>query len=224
MCPDDYNNSAFYVNSVSNRSKSPIQPLIQEFNQNTPSGFRESNLVKAYRTSKDTIRYEQNERVTPTNLFRESDEANHYQDVYATASWPKSPERNQNTNKMNYNRTPNSKYDQNNFEERNKKLRMNYHPKQIFNDSETQKHYDYVMVNTPEISQSDEQSSLMFQNNMLLSRQGQSMMNDNYFNSMDNNVIFPNNSQQIPMTKSFNINMKKPNDKGKYKIRSNQNK
>ena len=102
MCPDDYENSNLFINSASRKSGNSQVQKPQEFLeiQLNPSGFSESNVVQSFRPSKDTLRYSQ-QRTHPSNLFRPYTEMNRADPVYATACWPKSPERSENTEKFN---------------------------------------------------------------------------------------------------------------------------
>lgn len=188
----------------------------------TPSRVSDSNLIQTFRPSKDTIQYTQPFDLKQNNLFHEPEEANSNGGVYKTAAWPKSPDRSQNTEKISLNHSQNlmsRASEQNTYSQRYPRKRMDLacevqdsHPTSL------------LMRNTPEFSNSDEQSSIMFQNNIFAPNSQKQNKMIEIHHSMEQNVIFPNNSQQVPIMNSFNIKMKKSHDRGFYKIKMNTRK
>lgn len=219
MFPDEHHNSGFCVNSVSNRSKSSqgLKPLENLQSQMTPSRVSESNLMQTFRPSKDTIHYTQPFNMHPDNLFQGTEDLTVNGGVYKTAAWPKSPDRSQNTEKISLNQSQNymsRASEQNTFSQKYSRK-----PADLKCEIQELPPTSLLMRNTPEFSNSDEHSSIMFQNNIFGSKNQKRSKFIEIHNSMDQNVIFPNNSQQIPMVNSFNIKMKKSHDRGFYKVK-----
>jgi hypothetical protein len=224
MFPDDNPNSTFYINSVSRRSKSSQRPLGHDNSdsQLTPTTFNESNLVQNFRPSKDTVRYHQRNHMDPENLFRESENPTLNENVYVTAAFPKSPEKSQNTEKISLNHSSQNFISKGiesqtskrslvpNQESQHSRLRVN----------EDNKKLQLLMSVSPEFSQSEEHSSFMFQNNQYSQKSKLPIDLDSKYQSIEQNIIFPNNSQQIQGTNSFNIKLKNSQNKKYLKIKN----
>lgn len=200
MRPDEYNNSALYINSTSNVSKSSQRRRVNELADLNPSGFSESNLVQTFRPSKDTVRYDHSS-TNPSNLFRPFGTNAHNENVYVTASWPKSPDKSENMEMMHIDNLEEGSVDNKRFlntEGFARKLR------QIEGNLEEDPESEGMVAQTPEMSQYDEQSSMMFHNNAYGHNPEKRRSHAEKYNSMDKNLIFPNHSQKLKLTNSFN--------------------
>jgi hypothetical protein len=214
MCPDDYDNSGLYINSTSNRSKtSNVQKPGEFLNiQLNPSGFSESNIVQTFRPSKDTIHFNNHHKINPQNIFRANTENPKNEGVYATACWPKSPEKSENTEKMDMT-----------MNHLNPKANDSFHTMEVFRQKLRQIHGG-PKINLHERETNGRglpvtQSNPLFSNMMHYPKSNKQIKSPQLNVSGHTNNMFPNNSQQYMGSNTLPFNSRNTSDVISYQKR-----